>query len=86
MFTERFNKEHQKKYGFHTFTSNSTNSVQILVMQTSCRVSCRKWLEDNPEVELPSLVKDYDNFQDVITDTFGISSTVCALGEGQTGI
>ena len=84
MFTERFNKEHQEKYGFNTFTGNTTNSLQILVMQSSCRVSCRKWVEDHPEVELPEILKNHDNFQDEVTDTFGVTSTVCALGDGQT--
>ena len=78
MFTKQFNKEHQEKYGFNTFNANSTNSLQILVMQSYCRVSCRKWLEKHPEIELPSLLKDHDNFQDEVTDSFGITSTVCA--------
>ena len=85
MFTTKFNKEHQEKYGFNTFAPNTTNSLQILVMQSSCRVSCRKWLEDNPNIELPSLLKDHDDFQDEVTDSFGIASSVCVLGEGQTG-
>ena len=85
MFTAESNKEHREKYGFNTFNANSTNPIQILVMQSSCRVSCRKWLEDNPEIELPSIVKDHDDYQDVITDSFGIPSNVCALGDGQTG-
>ena len=84
MFTEQFKKQHQEKYGFNTFNANDTNSLQILAMQSSCRVSCRKWLEDHPEIELPSILKDHDDFQDVTTDSFGISSTVCSLGEGQT--
>ena len=84
MFTEQFKKQHQEKYGFNTFNANDTNSLQILAMQSSCRVSCRKWLKDHPEIELPSILKDHDDFQDVTTDSFGISSTVCSLGEGQT--
>ena len=84
MWSEEFVKYHERVYGFHTTPANDTNPNQILLMQSECRASCRKWLEDHPEVELPSILTNHDLYRDQVTDPFGQVSDICDLGEGLT--
>ena len=67
------------KYNFTVRHHNRTNHHQLMFMLSHCRETCRNYLKDIPDTELPEELVKLGRYEDKIMDVFGVDLDICDL-------
>ena len=77
---KKYEEAFKEAYGFNLIPVNATNMEQVLRMMANCRKTCKEWIQNLNDSQIPEEIKNLGGYEDVISDRFGNRFDTCDLG------
>ena len=81
---KKFEEHYEEKYGFKMILPNETSIEQLVKMLTKCRLTCKHFMKENLDIEIPIELKQLGGCKDEVEDQFGEKYKVYDVSSGKS--